>query len=77
MSRTYEHYMLLGSENQKKCPPFCLCEFQLSHHSTQAKKGGVLMVHTIRNIQLLAREFNDASLTNALKSQFCFPIYVN
>ena len=29
------------------------------------------------NIQLLAREFNDASLTNVLKSQFCFPIYVN
>ena len=55
----------------------CLCEFQLPHHSTQAKHGGVLMVHTILNIQLLAREFNDASLTNALKSQFCFPIYVN
>ena len=35
------------------------------------------MVHTIRNVQLLAQEFNDASLTNVLKSQFCFPIYVN
>jgi len=48
--------MLVGSENQKKCPPFCLCEFQLPHHSTQAKQGGVLMVKTIRNVQLLEIE---------------------
>ena len=69
--------MLLGSENQKKCPPLFLRVSAPPHHFTQAKRGVVLMVHTIRNIQLLAREFNDVSLTSALKSQFCFPICVN
>jgi len=34
------------------------------------------MVQTIRNIQLLAQEFNNAYLTNVSKSRFCFPIYV-